>query len=593
MLDDASARTRGFSEVMPEHRTETPTQKQSMYTNSPILTAVVFPRDNPEPPSRKNYELSVTAVDSLFYSAIRDYFEEDPSRAEEVINTVKHIVGSGWKHLCFEAEARGDQESTTESSAGPDTGTNSTPPTQSTASETANFTPSSSSSRPSKKRELPPDDSGDPKRPRPPNAKPVVRLRWLCPYFLAFGLKLLGDKRYKSCLASQIWSADMLRTHLSRTHHKDHEHDQFTMRQSQWDECLAVFADASKNRPRKEKPQWKEAKIVVYRKIWRTIFPVEFFPTLEPPRMPFDVLEPKSRGLLDQVKILFCALQCVDANSGVDACGHQLTDRTRQNLKDAFAIVARCSQPDEITHLRSIEEASITAALQDPTLWLRDALEGDLPISISPPAANELTINLKGRAIDAELLLRNLSSHPNYQPGHRLSVKGVPANSKPQSELASGSEQEEVEISIEGPASDAAWFAQILPSHPNYQPDHQVFIQTMSGNSSSRSGVITSMSGCHKNDDGLRAARPSSAPNAPMPTPCMDLAPSSSSVAKGKGIAIPDSPSSQSPEQGSAYPEKTGGLDSGFISNADLMALLNNAQDDTSGHHPQFGEPSP
>ncbi|KAK8132134.1 hypothetical protein PG999_000307 [Apiospora kogelbergensis] len=368
-------------------------------------------------------------------------------------------------------------------------------------------------------------------------------------------------------------SSHVTRTHLKRVHYiEDHEDDEFNRCPTQWDECHKAFARPAGpgNKPRKGTEEWKEAQVAIYQKVWRVLFPSVYFPALEPPSMPFDLTEPPSRGLVNQVKTLFCALQ------HADALEHRPTDNVQQNLKHAFATMSTCSQPDEVAYLRSIEEATISAAVQDLSLWLRGTLEGDLPPSVTAPEPQELVsslgpsqhqgiahlrtleetpvhdlswsldalecdppitipkpepqepVKLECRAFEAIGFLQSLPEHEAYRAGHHLTVQETPVGHGPSSGVSTALEPHELGIYMKGTVSDARFFARVLPSHQNYRPGRLVVI-TM---------TPPQAMGCDREDGSLGAIQS---------MPIVNPVPSYSPVSKGNSLAVPDCPSMGAP----------------------------------------------
>ncbi|KAK8075399.1 hypothetical protein PG997_010062 [Apiospora hydei] len=477
------------------------------------------------------------ATDKLIYSAIREILREDAAFAEEVVNAVKHLVGSG-RRVVYSA-THGNREET----AG--TGITETSPTSqaatsNTANSSSNFASSSSSSSSSgarKKRRLSSDDPDDPNRRRPKSPKTEgssskPTLLWPCPYRLVFGTM---PPRFDTCRwRSRLTSRDAFRNHLYRVHCDNPdpggENDQYYMSPAQLEGCKAVFKDASSSRPRTGDPRWEQAQTAVFHRIWRVLFQPDFFITtcMEPPSCPFGPEQPQLRPLLDQVKILFCALQYVDAARAAAnahaAPGFQPTkDDIRQNVQRAFAIVAEYSDKEQTKkYLQAAEQECIEAAVQDPLRWLKgdDVATGD-----------------------DDSMTNNTSDAGSEEP--------------PQSHHV---------LSMRCSASDAksiAYFLQIMRCHPDYRPDRELYLEMRPA--LHQEGLLSSTINCGGGGNRLAPVATSSVIAVPA-TPTMKQgvngSDSFSSNSKGKGIAGPDGPMAGRPtaQVGALYTNESAAL---------------------------------
>lgn len=143
----------------------------------------------------RRLHVSGNAIDNLVYGAIRELLSEDRVFAEEVINAVKHLVGSG-RGVVFLGTA-GDSDGTNVPKAHP-----SSQPTAPDTAPSSTSIPASSLNESQKKRRQPPDDPEDPDRPRTKAVKHddgKRALRWPCPYILAFDLMPCDNSRFLPC----------------------------------------------------------------------------------------------------------------------------------------------------------------------------------------------------------------------------------------------------------------------------------------------------------------------------------------------------------------------------------------------------------
>ncbi|KAK8061717.1 hypothetical protein PG994_008083 [Apiospora phragmitis] len=334
---------------------------------------------------KTNDGINVDAVTKLIHSSIREVLVEDSTYAEEVINAVKHSIGSERELLYLETHE--SPEDATGNNTETNTTTQASPPSQSSAPETANSSKTLSSSlggRTNRKRRPGSSDSSNNPRPqtkksrgsRENNSLPP----WPCPYCLAYVLLPFSDGKFWACrLPSSLAKRDnfnylrneplVLTLRGSRAHLKDyHFHNPapgeissaYFMTSKQWHEVEGVLRSASLKHHPKGIDEWFEAQTECYLDIWRILFPPEFFPTLAEPSNPFHMTSPDHREPLEQVNILFSALQYVDASrASGDATKidkhRPTTDDIQRNMKDAFAIAIKLLAKHSPTNARYLE----------------------------------------------------------------------------------------------------------------------------------------------------------------------------------------------------------------------------------------------
>lgn len=249
-----------------------------------------------------------------------------------------------------------------------------------------------------------------------------------------------------------------------------------------------------------------------------------------------DITPPQFRPPLDQVKILFCALQHVDATRSVGP-------NIKLNLERAFAIVAKFSGDETREYLRTVQNPCAAAAVHDPSQWMGDdALENTLTSSASV-------------------------LEPAQKPV----------------------------ISMEGLVSDtdsAIWFVQGLPYHPNVRPDHKLYITVLPvDRSSPRSGLLTSTITCGENHGNMAALGPTMSPNALLAMPLMDPPEPFSPIHKVEWIIDPGSPSMNAFEnytyEGDHPVEEVCQVTEDVLANLETDGWFDNNQHVSDSHHTQ------
>ncbi|KAK8008318.1 hypothetical protein PG991_010869 [Apiospora marii] len=330
------------------------------------------------------------ATRNNIYDDTRDILSEDRVSDEEMLYSLGYLAGS-----CRGIRCLGLNE-TRDKAAGNSTGaadTQATISSQFTATSTgspSNFTSSSSSSSPIRSR-------AHNKR-RVPRDSPDVEDR-PCPKTI----KHSADKR-------------------------------------DWEECKDVFADASICRQR-EDAEWLKAQTACYHRIWRVVFPASYFPIscMRPPGKPSmgpsvnNYISSSIRSTLDQVKVLFCALQHVDASRAVGG-------NTKRNLEQAFATVTDLSEENR-EYLETVREACTTAAVHDWFQWVNNEMEGSHTSSASSNGSHSLElqkplISMKTSSIkQAVWFVENLPTNPDYRPDNELNISVVSADNNTQPEV--------------------------------------------------------------------------------------------------------------------------------------------------------------
>ncbi|KAK6829485.1 hypothetical protein PG987_010069 [Apiospora arundinis] len=339
-------------------------------------------------------EVAVDATNQLVYNAIRELVRKDSAFSEDVVNGVKHLVGSGRGLLYL--ESYDIRKETTGNSTCTDN-TQTTPPSQPT--NAPNDASSSQGSGSHKKRSSQPDTAGDadslrPRVKRRHEREPDQNLpTWPCPYCLAYVLLPYYTKKFWACrLPSGHAERDDFKKHLLSHHRHNPKAEEipqaYFMNQWQWDDVVRVLEKASKTRFQKGSDSWLKAQITCYHDIWRILFPPDSFPALkEPPSNPFQMTRPDHREPLEQVNIMYSALQYVDASRAVEADEIEFVQDYRptfasveRNMEDAFAVVTKILRkysPGNAEFLETIASAYVTASMQeyiagrDPSLALR------------------------------------------------------------------------------------------------------------------------------------------------------------------------------------------------------------------------------